>query len=494
MLKQETPILMKSKEFIASSKDKACNFSINLYLEEDNIKIESIDLDIDINSNNKYINKLFLKDWKNLNEYFSSCKNIQEVFKLFDKANNTNFSIIKNEINTKWKITFEDNYRVYPSFIILKKAKKIENNENNKIIEENVILKRDKHDLEQRIEILEDEINKIKYSLPFNLLDINLYKLEKIFNKFDSFETISQREHLGLINSGIKYLFKENIKDCSQVYAFSKGNPQNVSQFLDKIMRTEYCLIVIKTMNDRTFGAFHKKNIHRTYQQPMATINNFGYFGNIFDTKIYKDNAFVFSFNNKKIFFSDLFYSDSYEQPNFTINYDGKISCFKGVEYKSCNTNENINNNNEFAQASPYTNNNFNNANNIQFTQGTNNNYSNKKNKAQNIEYNGVETIDNSGAKMVPYSKIQNNEYIHSQKEYLYPTPANIFGQNDQNNLEPGPGASYPYGFGTENQASFQGAVQGQGTAEFSRNIYILSGTNQFIVCALEIFDIKIGK
>ena len=112
MLKKETPILMKSKEFIASSKDKACNFSINLYLEEDNIKIESIDLDIDINSNNKYINKLFLKDWKNLNEYFSSCKNIQEVFKLFDKANNTNFSIIKNEINTKLKITFEDNYRV----------------------------------------------------------------------------------------------------------------------------------------------------------------------------------------------------------------------------------------------------------------------------------------------------------------------------------------------------------------------------------------------
>ncbi len=128
-------------------------------------------------------------------------------------------------------------------------------------------------------------------------------------------------------------------------------------------------------------------------------------------------------------------------------NYDGKISCFKGVEYKSCNTNENINNNNAFAQASPYTNNNFNNANNKQFTQS---------------QYNGVEAIDNSEAMMGSYSTSS--------------------------------GVSYSYGYGTQEQASFQNTIQGQGTAEFSRNIYILSGTNQFIVYALEIFDIKIGK
>ena len=462
MLKQETPILMKSKEFIASSKDKACNFSINLYLEEDNIKIESIDLDIDINSNNKYINKLFLKDWKNLNEYFSSCKNIQEVFKLFDKANNTNFSIIKNEINTKLKITFEDNYRVYPSFIILKKAKKIENNENNKIIEENVILKRDKLDLEQRIEMLEDEINKIKYSLPFNLLDINLYKLEKIFNKFDSFETISQREHLGLINSGIKYLFKENIKDCSQVYAFSKGNPQNVSQFLDKIMRTEYCLIVIKTMNDRTFGAFHKKNIHRTYQQAMATINNSGYFGNIFDTKNYKDNAFVFSFNNKKIYFSDLFYGDSYEQPNFSINYEGKNSCFTGVEYKSYNLNQNINNNTKISKPIKYSPNNY---------------MTEPINYYPNYGSTGIGT--EALTSDVTYSTKPNNN-CNNQEKY----EANIdFGAS--------PGASYD---NRNEGASISTNTTNGEFFQMRRNIYILSGINQFIVYALEIFDIKIEK
>ncbi len=64
--------------------------------------------------------------------------------------------------------------------------------------------------------------------------------------------------------------------------------------------------------------------------------------------------------------------------------------------------------------------------------------------------------------------------------------------QYGQNNLGPCPEASY--GCEAGEQASFQTTIQSQGTDEFSRNIYILSGTNQFIVYALEIFDIKIGK
>ena len=336
MLKPETDIPNKHLEFIAHE-DNNYNFSINLFLKENIIVIESTDLENDPYSKNKFINELFLIDWKKLNKDFNSFNNVDEIFFLFNNIKNTDFFIIKDNNKTKLKIILEDNWRKYPVIITLNKDK--ENNiVNNNIIEENIILKNDKKDLEKKIEILEDEINKIKYSLPFNLFDDTLYVLEKVFNNLDSFEIISKREYLGVINSGIKKIFKKNIKACSLAYIFSKGNDQNLYQFLEKCQKIKNLLIIIKTMNDKTFGGFfHKINPPFFYEAGEG--DYFGMYNNhinIFYSKNYNNNnSFIFSLDKKKIYYNDLFYKDSYEEPNFSIYYDQNNKCFMGEEYKN---------------------------------------------------------------------------------------------------------------------------------------------------------------
>ncbi len=148
MLKPETDIPNKHLEFIAHE-DNNYNFSINLFLKENIIVIESTDLENDPYSKNKFINELFLIDWKKLNKDFNSFNNVDEIFFLFNNIKEPEFFIIKDNNKTKLKIILEDNWRKYPVMITLNKDK--ENNiVNNNIIEENIILKNDKKDLEKK--------------------------------------------------------------------------------------------------------------------------------------------------------------------------------------------------------------------------------------------------------------------------------------------------------------------------------------------------------
>ena len=163
------------KEFIAYSKDDNYNYNFSIYilLKEDTIVIETTDLDNDTKSKNKFINELLLKDWQKLNKDLHSFDNINQIFSLFDNIQNKDFSIIKDNNKTKLKMILEDKWHRYPVTIILNGYKDIKNN--NNIIEENVIIQNDKDYLEKKIEMLEDEINKIKLSIPFNLFDNTLY-------------------------------------------------------------------------------------------------------------------------------------------------------------------------------------------------------------------------------------------------------------------------------------------------------------------------------
>ena len=309
MKKTETS---NNKEFIAYSKDDNYNFSIYILLKENTIIIESTDLENDSNSKNNFINELFLNDWKKLNKELNSFENINQIFSLFDRLENKDFSIIKDNNKTKLKITLEDKWQKYPVMIILNEYKDEE--KNNNMIEENAILKNDKEYLEKRIEMLEDEINKIKLSLPFNLFDNTLYKLEKVYNELDSTEIITKRKYLGLINSGIKNIFDKNIKVCSLAYIFSKGNEQNLYQFSEKCQKLENLLIIIKTMSNRSFGAFFKKK---------TSFGMFNYQMNNFNSKYYNNNnSFIFSLDKMKIYYNDLLYKDSYEEPYFSLYYD----------------------------------------------------------------------------------------------------------------------------------------------------------------------------
>ena len=66
---------------------------------------------------------------------------------------------------------------------------------------------------------------------------------------------ISEKGHLGLINSGIKLIFKKNIKDCR--IKFKTSNKKNdLEKFKSVLQNLENILIIVKTINDRTFGFF----------------------------------------------------------------------------------------------------------------------------------------------------------------------------------------------------------------------------------------------
>ena len=193
-------------------------FSVTFITKSNFIQIECNN----INSNEKYIKNLSLEDWKDLNNYFFSLNNLSNIFKKIDKLKNQEFSIVKEKNEILLKFNVYDEYQSYPVAIALEENKNDKSKvlETNKIIEENKILKNEKKSLEERIEILEDYINKFILSLPYNSFDINLCELEKVFNNLKYSDLISKREYLGFINSGIKKLFKKNIADCILAYKF----------------------------------------------------------------------------------------------------------------------------------------------------------------------------------------------------------------------------------------------------------------------------------
>ena len=158
--------------------DGDITFYLKFIIQNNSIQIECNKT----NSNEKYINNLSLKDWKDLNPYLSSLNNLSKIFNQIDKLKNKEFSIKKEENQIQLDFNFYDKYQKYPVIIFLKENKNegIKDLESNEKIKENKVLKNQNKNLEERIEYLEGYINKIMLSLPYNSFDINLYELEKV--------------------------------------------------------------------------------------------------------------------------------------------------------------------------------------------------------------------------------------------------------------------------------------------------------------------------
>ena len=314
-------------------------FSVQFITKQNSIQIECNKT----NSNEKYIINLTLKDWKDLNNYLSSLNNISNIFNQIEKLDNKEFSIVKEKNEIKLEIKFYDEYQSYPVIITLEENKnnKSKDLESNEIIEENKILKNKNKSLEERIEVLEDYINKFILSLPYNSFDINLYELEKVFHNLKHSDLMSNRECLGFINSGIKKLLKKKIADCTLAYKFTQKENKNVpKKFREICENLNNILIIVKTYNDKTFGAFYKKDINDKYNDnnnisnyPIYSQNNH-IIENMFDSRKYIKNAFVFSLDKSKIYYSDDSFKDLYENPGFQIKYDNNEAYLFGNEYK----------------------------------------------------------------------------------------------------------------------------------------------------------------
>ena len=463
------------KEFIAYSKDDNYNYNFSIYilLKGDTIVIETTDLDNDTKSKNKFINELLLKDWQKLNKDLHSFDNINQIFSLFDNIQNKDFSIIKDNNKTKLKMILEDKWHRYPVTIILNEYKDIKNN--NNIIEENVIIQNDKDYLEKKIEMLEDEINKIKLSIPFNLFDNTLYVLEKVYNELDSTEIISNRKYLGLINSGIKKIFDKNIKAFHLEYNFAKGNKQNLYQFSEKCQKLENLLIVIKTMNNTTFGAFFKKNNSRNFYGAVS-FGMSNYCMHNFNSKDYNNNnSFIFSLDKMRIYYNDLFYKDSCEEPYFSIYYDENNKCFKGKEYKSelsfpRNTVASSN-------CSTYSTNN-------NSTQNFQNNAQSKK------QYMRKDDCQNKKISNVQLYNMGNAPAVNPIKTHTKIQPIMLEKLTTRNSpYQSQMQENYSYNLSNENQSNPAPHPITEHVFE-KKNNFILSGTKEFIVSNLEIFDL----
>ena len=316
--------------------DKKKIFSLIFDKEENYIRITCKDLDS--KSNEMFTNELSLNEWKTSSAFLSSIENLNDVFNKIKVLKGLDFSIKKRKNEIELKIKFADKYNAYPVKIKLveKKIFKSKNLEKN----ENIIIGNDKNKkLEERMDILEDHLQKILLSLPFNSFDNSLYQLEKVFNTLDSYELISKREYLGFINSGIKHYYDKNIRDCNLICKYPPiDNNNNPYIFKEQLNYLKYPLIIVKTMQNKIFGTFYEKNNNQMFiaggGAQMAYSNNYG-FGQfqLFDSREQKNKSFIFSLGNKlKIFFSDD--EDSYKKPDFLINYNSN-RLFYGNEYIS---------------------------------------------------------------------------------------------------------------------------------------------------------------
>lgn len=213
-------------------------FTIFIILKENNIQIKCNPID----SNEKYIKDVSLEDWKNLNNYFSSFRDIKEIFARLNKLKNNDCSIKKEKNLISLKIKFYDKFQNYSIKINIEEAKEVIEDKSkgpnlNGIIEENNFLKNDNKNLVKRIENLEDFIHKFQLSLPFNSIDLSLYELENIFQNLVSQELISEKKNLGLINSGIKKIFKKNISECILIYKFTRKITMILQIKLEKVVK-----------------------------------------------------------------------------------------------------------------------------------------------------------------------------------------------------------------------------------------------------------------
>ena len=433
-----------TKEFCFESENTI--FSLIFRMKSNSIHIEC--KDIESQSNEKYINELLLKDWKDYNNYLSSFNNISDIFHLIEKLDLKDFSITKEKNQLNLTIKFSDFYHHYPVNIMLDninsiKTKDIKSNKSNDSIEENIILKDKDKELEKRTEMLEDQLKKLKIILCYNLIDVTLLELDNVFNNLESKDLISKREHLGFINSGIKKIFKNNIANCRLVFKFpTKDN--NIYNNVPNIIRAK-CeglknpLIIVKTTNLKVFGALYAKNNLNNQSIGNNQINNM--IETIFDSRYYTRNSFIFSLDNFKIYYSDPSYKYLCENPEFEIKYNKYKTYFLGNEYVG----------KEFNYI-PII----------------------EQPEYENYEGEIIETIGNYGGNLaqrnINVQNIQNTETIS-------PEPRN----NPRVNL---------------NSQTFNNYNNGNNNIinDNNYNQYSLSGMEEFIISNLEIFDIILNE
>ena len=257
---EENKIDPKKFHSVAYPKDKKGDIIYNILFEcipeENNLTIKVNEI-ADDNAKNKskpiYSAIVSIEEWNKLAPDPSLFNDFSAIFKELSKIDfkNCTLKFYDNYVDLDIKL---GEYGYNPIKISLKEEKNENKDSNpNKIIEENLNLNKENKRLEERVKNLEREIELLKSALP-NYLE------KSLFQKLKSSKIIKEIEQLELINRGINSLFQKNIKDIILKYEFKEKDKNNsLSYFNNNYKNLTNVLLVVKTKEFRSFGAFYQK-------------------------------------------------------------------------------------------------------------------------------------------------------------------------------------------------------------------------------------------
>ena len=207
-----------------------------------------------------------------------------------------------------------------------------------------------------------NKLNQMQMSFLFNSLDDQLYKLEDSY-KLLNHDLIKDRGEFGFINIGIKRQLKSNLTKCVLKYKASVDG-KNPNIFHSKCDNIYYQLFIIKTTNERRFGAFFcndknnstnnylyytfngfnnryirsnhssRKELFQNYQNNNMSVDFMDLKkdekNEIFNCRSRPEKFFAFNLNNRRIYYRNI--KNSVNTPCFSINYDPNRESYYGRE------------------------------------------------------------------------------------------------------------------------------------------------------------------
>jgi hypothetical protein len=326
----------------------------------------------------------------NINEAYQILKNIPPQNVLIEQKDNIIIFSTKSSIFKKSFLLYED-IDINDSLALINQLR----NENN--------------NLKNRLDEIEKKFEIMNLNCEYNLFDVEVHKLENIFQQLTNNNNspfnlhtplIKKRAELGLINKGIKRIFNKNIALMDMIYCSKNDGdaPDNFKKNYNENIIYSVIIISTKDENPKKFGIFCNKqknnsfNLNgliknslynvvglqrkKNYQNPfnlnnnnfnpqnqnmnptlsqnqnnmmknnmMMNMNNNDII--IFDSNSISNKYFVFSLDDFSIYYSN----ESNYFPIISIKYNNQFKCLFGNENNNMinkNINDMCNMNNSF--------------------------------------------------------------------------------------------------------------------------------------------------
>jgi len=450
--------------------------------------------------------------------------NLSQAFAYFKKLNNANCVIDKKDDHL---LLYLNNSRGQNPIII--KLEPVDEEEEEEEEEDKIMnlqdaqkqiskLTKENKNFKKRIDYLEKNLEKIikdfenyknimNSNFFYNSIDINLYKLDNIFNLLKS-DIIKTKEEFGLINKGIKHLLNKNIIYFESKYK-SKDDilDEREPQFSNQLKDLDYSVFLVLTKNKKKFGVFINQKNNIDNNNINNILNNFNY-----------NNSRSNNKNMNRILMEDNLLDIDIVNNN-NMNMNNNLMNINNINNNDMNMDNNMNNNNLLMKNDLLmNNNNMNNMNNNMNNMNNMNNNMNNMNNNNILMNNKYMNMNNMNMNNMNNNNMNNNmnnmnNNMNNMKDDISMNSINIFNSNisssnyfvfsldnlkiyysneqyEQNNNIP----TFDINYDTKRQILYGTEVQSNIENDSSKSsLYLLSGKNEFNIKYCELFEIQIG-